>query len=159
MTWFDQCVKTHVKCNPNRDRPAWYPTRLLDLGSGQNDNQILRLIQTADESMSGPYVTLSHCSGKSQFIQLNKNTSASLRSGVSIEVMPKTFREAILTTKRFGTRYIWIDSMCIQQVWMHMGEDCSRRWLTEHNEKDDQSDWFHEAGNRTRLLQVFQKTH
>ncbi|RYN31162.1 hypothetical protein AA0115_g4709 [Alternaria tenuissima] len=145
MTWFDQCVKTHVKCNPNRDRPAWYPTRLLDLGSGQNDNQILRLIQTADESMSGPYVTLSHCSGKSQFIQLNKNTSASLRSGVSIEVMPKTFREAILTTRRFGTRYIWIDSMCIQQVWMHMGEDCSRRWLTEHNEKDDQSDWFHEA--------------
>ncbi|CAN9305232.1 unnamed protein product [Alternaria alternata] len=69
-----------------------------------------------DEAMSGPYVTLSHCWGKSQFIQLNKNTSASLRSGVSIEVMPKTFREAILTTKRFGTRYIWIDSMCIQQA-------------------------------------------
>ncbi|CAN9305623.1 unnamed protein product [Alternaria alternata] len=116
MTWFDQCVKTHVKCNPKRDRPAWYPKRLLGLGSGQNGNQTVRLIQTADEAMSGPYVTLSHCWGKSQFIQLNKNTSASLRSGVSIEVMPKTFREAILTTKRFGTRYIWIDSMCIQQA-------------------------------------------
>jgi hypothetical protein len=116
MAWLNNCLTTHTNCNMNRDHPAWYPTRLLDFGLPQDSHSIIRLIHSAEEMINGPYVTLSHCWGKSLFIQLNKNTFSALKSGVSIDDMPRTFREAIGITRRLGARYIWIDSMCIQQV-------------------------------------------
>jgi hypothetical protein len=119
MSWFDKCLTTHVRCNVNCNYPAWYPTRLLDLGILGNSHHSVRLIHSAEEAMSGSYVTLSHCWGRSQFIQLNRNVSSALRSGISVDDLPKTFRDAIFITRRLGVRYIWIDSMCIQQVSKH----------------------------------------
>jgi hypothetical protein len=116
----------HTACNGNRHKPAWYPTRLLDLVDIERDDGLVRLIQTTEvATLSGPYCTLSHCWGKVHIIQLRQETNDALRSGISLERLPKTFREAVLATKRLGVRYIWIDSLCIVQ--------------------DDLSDWFREA--------------
>jgi hypothetical protein len=103
----------------NRDHPVRYPTRLLDLAISQGSHHSVRLIHSADEVMSGLYGTLSHCWGRSQFIQLNESTLSALRSGILVEDLPRTFREAIIIRRRLGVRYIWIDSMCIQQVSKH----------------------------------------
>jgi hypothetical protein len=116
----------HTACNRNRYKPTWYPTRLLDLVDIESDGGLVRLIQTTEvATLSGPYCTLSHCWGKVHIIQLRQETNDALCSGISMDRLPKTFREAIMATKRLGVRYIWIDSLCIVQ--------------------DDLSDWFREA--------------
>jgi hypothetical protein len=101
MSWFDKCLTTHVRCNVNCNYPAWYPTRLLDLGILGNSHHSVRLIHSAEEAMSGSYVTLSHCWGRSQFIQLNRNVSSALRSGISVDDLPKTFE--MLSLSRDGS--------------------------------------------------------
>jgi hypothetical protein len=107
MQWLKECLTNHATCNDNQDNSGWFPTRLLDLGDVGCEK--VRLYHTAKESPSGPYCTLSHRWGGATFIQLNRNTAASLHSGFPLEQMPKTFREAVLTTKRLGVQYIWID--------------------------------------------------
>jgi hypothetical protein len=72
-----------------------------------------------------PYISLSHCWGGMQPIQLTTRTEASLKSGINVDVLPKTFREAILVCKMVGVKRLWIDSLCIFQ--------------------DDLSDWTSEA--------------
>ncbi|MCJ1251170.1 hypothetical protein MMC30_008401 [Trapelia coarctata] len=44
-----------------------------------------------------------------------------------MDVLPKSFRDAVLITRKLGYRYLWVDSLCIVQ--------------------DDQSDWAREAAN------------
>jgi hypothetical protein len=34
---------------------------------------------------------------------------------IPLSSLSRVFREAILVTREFGTRYIWIDSLCIIQ--------------------------------------------
>ena len=130
--WLELCLATHTTCNESQNNPLWYPTRLLDIGDIRCDNVPVRLVHSADEAtLSGPYCTLSHCWGKAHFIQLNQQTTTSLCSGVALDQMPKTFREAISATKRLKVRYIWIDSLCIVQ--------------------DDLSDWFREAAEMHKV--------
>lgn len=131
MGWLQQCLDTHRSCNEARNQSPWYPTRLLDVGDVTAESSDVRLILSASETLIGPYCTLSHCWGHSRFIQLNRDTERSLRSGVSLEQMPKTFREAVLATKRLGIRYIWIDSLCIAQ--------------------DNLSDWSREAASMHKV--------
>jgi hypothetical protein len=46
---------------------------------------------------------------------LTSATLPVLLAGVDISELPRTFREAIEVTRRFGVRYLWIDSLCIIQ--------------------------------------------
>ncbi|KAF1964057.1 HET-domain-containing protein, partial [Bimuria novae-zelandiae CBS 107.79] len=48
-------------------------------------------------------------------LKLTTATERSLRSGITIEELPPTFRDAINIVRRIGYRYIWIDSLCIFQ--------------------------------------------
>lgn len=135
--WLEDCLTKHVTCNQNQTKAPWYPTRLLDVGDVESDDELIRLIHTADlESLSGPYCTLSHCWGKAHFIQLNRHTAISLHCGFALDKMPKTFREAISISRRLGIRYIWIDSLCIVQ--------------------DDRADWFREAA---QMHKVYSRSH
>jgi hypothetical protein len=97
-TWLNRCIDTHVACNERSDDLQWYPTRLLDVGDMLSDKQTVRLVHSAEEPLSGRYCTLSHCWGKSVFLQLNKDTADALRSGISLCIMQDDrsdwFREA-----------------------------------------------------------------
>lgn len=123
--WLKKCLSSHVNCNQSFDEPVYYPTRLLDLGLCPENTSTLQLIVSAGSQLSGPYCTLSHCWGKVHLIQLNRDTAASLYSGLMVNQLPKTFQEAVEVTRRLGVRYLWIDSLCIIQ--------------------DDHLDWLHEA--------------
>ncbi|KAH8722520.1 heterokaryon incompatibility protein-domain-containing protein [Phaeosphaeriaceae sp. PMI808] len=124
-SWLGKCLENHATCGKSEDKFSWYPTRLLDLGDSLTGTASVRLIDSATETPSGNYCTLSHCWGKTRLIQLNQDTVQHLRSGIALEQLPKTFREAIVVTRRLQVRYIWIDSLCIVQ--------------------DDLSDWLQEA--------------
>lgn len=58
------------------------------------------------------------------FITLTLNLEERMRS-IPMEILPRTFRDAVTITRNIGLRYIWIDSLCIIQ--------------------DSKSDWEHES--------------
>lgn len=122
--WMSVCLQTHKACNGGGD-PGWYPTRLLDVGEAGDAQSSIRLVHSTDASLSGGYCTLSHRWGTHVHFQLNRETVGLLSRGVDIEDLPKTFKDAVVATRRFGVRYLWIDSLCIEQ--------------------DKTSDWLHEA--------------
>ncbi|TKA79376.1 hypothetical protein B0A55_02839 [Friedmanniomyces simplex] len=94
-------ISLHFKSNT-----VWYPTRLLDVGNEATRG--VRLVLKGVDAISGPYVTLSHCWGKARSIRLDKSTVADLRVGIRNNELLRTFREAIIVTKRLGVRYLWI---------------------------------------------------
>lgn len=74
------------------------------------------------------YVTLSHCWGQVQPYRLEPETAAQLKSGIEIEKLPKTFRDAInFASQLHNVGWIWIDSLCIYQS----GPDFAEDWLHE----------------------------
>ncbi|KAK6431817.1 hypothetical protein LTR95_012015 [Oleoguttula sp. CCFEE 5521] len=120
--WLTRCLDDHTLCG-GRGRSQgtdWYPKRLLeiDLGTGG-----LRLILTENVTPLGPYATLSHCWGSQPICVLTADNNANYMSAISWEVLTKTFQDAIVTTRRLGIRYIWIDSLCILQAGSGSDED------------------------------------
>lgn len=97
------------------------------MGQHGEHSKTIRLVCTADDPPSGPYVTLSHCWGAASFIQLVRAKIDNFCSGIPLSILPKTFKDAVFVTRRLGISYLWIDSLCILQ------------------DKDDLSDWSAEA--------------
>jgi hypothetical protein len=60
-------------------------------------------------------MTLSHCWGKAEVLELTENTIDILRAGISVEQLPRLYQEAVAITRKLGIRYLWIDSLCIIQ--------------------------------------------
>ena len=71
-----------------------------------------------------PYAALSHRWDISQHLTLTHATMSRLRSGVPINHLPSTFKDAVVLTKRLGIYALWIDALCIVQ-------DNAKDWLTE----------------------------
>ena len=76
----------------------------------------LHLCIAGEHSPEVPYITLSHCWGKSNFLKLTKTTSQRLRNGFSAaDTLSKTFQDAIIICRELKVKYLWIDSLCIFQ--------------------------------------------
>ena len=73
------------------------------------------------------YVALSHCWGKTKPAILKKHMLGPMTSGIEWSRLPKTFQDAIVVTRRLGSRYLWIDSLCIIQ---DSQEDCNKECRT-----------------------------
>ncbi|EMT74157.1 hypothetical protein FOC4_g10002634 [Fusarium odoratissimum] len=71
--WISQCQQKHIDrgLRPYAVVP-WYPTRLQDLGDPKSIS-VPRLIETATNLPKGPYLTVSHCRGKSKHICATTN--------------------------------------------------------------------------------------
>ena len=115
-TWYDMCLEGHKSCNRKRQEQSngrqWYPTRLIKISRWSNK---LRLVVTEEERPKAPYVTLSHCWGKADFIQLTQSSMDDFLKDIPYRKLPKTFQNAISVARRLGIYYIWIDSLCIIQ--------------------------------------------
>lgn len=102
---------------------AWYPSRLIDLGSIDSQSGSIKLVDTARVKPEGNYITLSHCWGGGTPVKLKSENLSDFF--LEIRSLPKTFEHAVEATRKLGVRYLWIDSLCIVQ--------------------DDPSDWMREA--------------
>ena len=113
-SWINECAESHSKCNVRCDT-YFTPTRLIDVGS---HGRSPRLVETASQGLSDlKYSALSHCWGTVMphvATMSTKALSKSLRK-IPIRTLPRTFRDAILATRRLGLQYKWIDSLCIIQ--------------------------------------------
>jgi hypothetical protein len=82
---------------------------------GLSGDPTVKLLLKEDSVFHGPYLTLSHRWGDSPMFKLAGASLENVQSGILLSDLPKTFREAIQITRRFGTSYLWIDSICIVQ--------------------------------------------
>ncbi|KAF1981172.1 HET-domain-containing protein [Aulographum hederae CBS 113979] len=137
--WLKQCTKFHHNCRVAHN--TWYPRRLINIGTAfvhKSPDKKVYLVLTDPEnkegnnpSITGPYLTLSHCWGKSKPLRLHRGNVTEFTRGILIDQLPKTFRDAMQFTARLGIRYIWIDSLCIVQ--------------------DDEIDWLHQSAQMDRV--------
>jgi hypothetical protein len=111
--WTNNCKSLHGACNDHaRKSVNWYPTRLLDVGSSDQD---VRLIVTKLFRPSGPYMTLSHRWGNQKYQRLETNTELAFQNSIDVSCHPLVFRQAMALTRAMGVRYLWIDALCIKQ--------------------------------------------
>ena len=115
--WISSCRTNHMSCRKFVSASPYHPTRLIEiapLASTSDDKLHLRI--AGEHSPEVPYMTLSHCWGKSKFLKLTKTTFQRLRDGFSeADTLSKTFQDAITICREFGVKYLWIDSLCIFQ--------------------------------------------
>ncbi|KAI1168130.1 HET-domain-containing protein [Nemania serpens] len=121
--WIEDCHFNHLECNaPEPAIQSLLPTRVLDLDQVHLTGR-LRLFCTGNAP--GKYIALSHSWGGHQPTKTVKLNLVSRCAGFPLSELPLTFRDAIAVAMELGTRYIWIDSLCIVQ--------------------DDSEDWKREA--------------
>ncbi|KAF7512264.1 hypothetical protein GJ744_001832 [Endocarpon pusillum] len=104
--WLDDC-----DCSPVG---ATLPSRVIDTGVDFHDS-FVKLHETTGHEQETKYTTLSYCWGKSRYFSTTKATLEEKKCQITIQELPKTYRDAILLTRELGIRYLWIDSLCICQ--------------------------------------------
>lgn len=124
LRWVENCNVEHAKCNVSN---VPLPLRVLDVEYDQIPNRI-RLCETG--GVFGKYVTLSHVWGNSKHFTTTKSAIAA-RKEIQLNELPKTFKDAVLITRKLGIRYLWIDSLCICQ--------------------DDGAEWERESANMAAI--------
>lgn len=110
LDWLTNCIRDHQStCN---HAPDYLPPRLLDLRG-----PLVKLAfreDIKDSNMS--YAALSHCWGRApQPLVLTSENITDLTHGIRIDVLPKTFRDAITICGKLSISLLWIDSLCIIQ--------------------------------------------
>ncbi|OBR04758.1 Heterokaryon incompatibility protein [Colletotrichum higginsianum IMI 349063] len=108
--WLETCDE-HPHC---QSHGSPIPTRLLDLGTSDSD-PLIKLVEP-DASLCDRYVTLSYRwgEGNRHFITTSETMQAR-RTGIEVDALPQTMRDAVALTRMLGVRYLWIDSLCICQ--------------------------------------------
>lgn len=122
--WLEKCETEH-NCETSRTQstldPEWLPKRLIDI----TDTAMPQLLETSIVRPCSPcrYATLSHCWGSNpEFTTLTSENFAQFCKGIAINILPKSFCDAIMACNHLKLRYIWIDSLCILQ-------DSHQDWL------------------------------
>jgi hypothetical protein len=117
--WLSKCVLEHSACSGGTDANFW-PSRLLCLG----DDHRIRLHTSKDYPAILSYMTLSHCWGDAQFIKLQQSNKETFEKEIPWDSLPQTFKDAIRVARHLGSKYLWIDSLCIIQ-------DSEQDWMAE----------------------------
>jgi len=116
--WMSECERDHALCR-RWSSSISLPTRVLDVGS---ERQSPRLVESLGRT--GRYAALSHCWGKAQSLTTTTENFSDHIVAIQLDLLPKTFREAVLLSRQLDLQYIWIDSLCIIQ-------DSKADWDTE----------------------------
>lgn len=132
VDWIAECLQTHELCKQRTSTERFHPTRLIDVESLENPNEV-RLVNSSTDEVSGDYVALSYRWGVSSALQLTSATLGPFRTGVSTDQLPQTVQDAILIARRLKIKYLWVDALCIVQ--------------------DSPDDWAQEAASMSDVYQ------
>lgn len=122
--WLENCESAHALCGERRRQQKlnWYPTRLVDVGPSRQDDGVTenisacKITHSKDIPPGHQYITLSHRWGEGNNIaKLTLENLEAWTSQIPTEVLPQTFRDALVVARRCGIPYVWIDSLCIIQ--------------------------------------------
>ncbi|KAF5697986.1 hypothetical protein FGLOB1_12388 [Fusarium globosum] len=109
---------------------TWKPTRLLYVCNTTAALQV-RLVEGQDISDDVEYLTLSHCPGAGNALQLTRSNIEAFKFSIPVHELSRVFIDACNTTKRLSHEYLWIGALCIVQ--------------------DDPADWQHEVGRMASI--------
>ncbi|KAB2571290.1 hypothetical protein DBV05_g10041 [Lasiodiplodia theobromae] len=125
-SWLDTCTATHTECGNLRSSTST-PTRLLEILADSQSVQLIHPNQHGTTSSTHyPYVALSYCWGPppsdpipAALVRTTLTTPANLSARCSApfptSTLTPTLRDTIAFVAALGTRYIWIDALCIVQ--------------------------------------------
>ena len=119
LTLIQQCLQAggHKEADSR-----FKPKRLLDLG--HTDEFLPRVIDTATVHKSIndqllEYVALSYCWGPPvdarQQLLLTAESKGSLYRGIKMASLTPVVRDAVITCRAIGFRFLWVDALCILQ--------------------------------------------
>jgi hypothetical protein len=83
-----------------------------------------------EDNTGKPYAALSQRWGTSQHLIVTKATLEQLNEGISLDLLPATFRDAVYAARRLGIYSLWIDALCILQ-------DDQEEWRSESQKMGD----------------------
>ena len=112
--WIRDCDSNH-QCYPQDDN--FLPTRLLSIKDTYTG--VIRLVDNGEvHTRSRHYAALSHRWGsperETNFCTYRSNIE-SLKQGILVANLPRTFQDAVSVAHGLGLSYLWIDSICIIQ--------------------------------------------
>jgi hypothetical protein len=114
--WTQNCLDTHKQCNSfgqSDELLPELPRRVIDVIPLDSDGSV-RIIEPA--GLRAHYLCLSHCWGKTSLpLETTKQNIQEHSEGIPLDILPKTFQDAVDFVRRLGQRYLWIDSLCIIQ--------------------------------------------
>ncbi|KAF4459406.1 family Taurine catabolism dioxygenase [Fusarium albosuccineum] len=109
-----ECLDNHRTCDSTASE--FLPSRLVQVGGP--DEPSVRVIETLGmDPIQHRYLALSHCWGPPESItaQLNDETYREYTKDIPLTLLPKTFHDAVVVTRKLGYQYLWVDSLCIIQ--------------------------------------------
>jgi hypothetical protein len=106
--WLYKCETSHARCPPQSEDIL--PNRVIEVGTDSKDP---RLVVT--HGRLGRWAALSHCWGVAGLLKTEKASLGSHCKALPLELLPPTFKDAVLIMKALGLPYLWIDSLCIVQ--------------------------------------------
>lgn len=112
-SWITECLQKHENCQ--KTMGGLLPSRVLDLVKLSDLMDIVKLKETG-QGETGQYVALSYCWGPNGQVKMLKKASLrEFKTGILVDGLPQTLKDAILVTRKLGIRYLWIDALCIIQ--------------------------------------------
>lgn len=127
VSWLRSCSSTHEMCSFSVQS---LPMRVLEIFGTSR----VRLHESSGQV--APYLCLSHCWGKNEFIKTTTLSIDRYRSEIPWSELPQTFKDALTFVSALGYKYLWIDSLCIVQ--------------------DDREDWQREG---SKMSEIFSNAH
>lgn len=126
-SWINTCEHDHQVCRKNSfDILSSYPKRLLDVSRAEGESGTLFLVLSSkliQQHKRPNYATLSHRWKPGHVCLTTASTERKYaEEGIPTKLLSRTFREACITVKNLGLRYLWINSLCIIQ----QGDDASK---------------------------------
>jgi hypothetical protein len=93
--------------------PPSMPRRLVDVDSFLKANRLVIREDMTDQS--GTYIAVSHRWGGDIPLKTTKQNLGSYLQGIDATQLPQSFKDAIEVTNMLGSRYVWIDALCVVQ--------------------------------------------
>ncbi|PMD39428.1 HET-domain-containing protein [Hyaloscypha variabilis F] len=116
--WISECLGNHKNCQNSASATARLPTRMLDVGPSDGSRVPFLLSDTHKlPPKDHKYIALTHRWPQpgEKMLTTTTNTLSERSRGISLNLLPKTFQDAILITRKLNIQYLWIDSLCIVQ--------------------------------------------
>ncbi|KAL9115202.1 MAG: hypothetical protein Q9227_000996 [Pyrenula ochraceoflavens] len=147
-TWALNCRLHHTKCTGSGNISGQcegniLPTRLIDVGS-EGDEISPKLVITDQNSVLGAeYVALSYAWGsETSYTKTMASNLQVMTESLGWSGLPRTIQDAIIFTRKFGVKYLWVDALCILQS---EGYDDALQQADWHREADRFGQYYQNA--------------
>lgn len=111
-TWFTQCIEQHSQCKASSSSAAIspLPTRLINVEAVNRP-----FLEITTPNSHGPYLALSYTWGEGERVLTLRSNYEAHRQCLPLNILPRTFADAIQVTRRLRYKHLWIDALCMIQ--------------------------------------------